>query len=112
MDSKLDLGAQCRLEISRKHIPRELSRVHELQLVKTLVGGRDAQQLLVRTDGGDATIFDDGDTGGAADSRQAMGDDEDCAAGNQIGKRDLDQGLTLRVQRGSGLIENENGRVL
>src|ERR1700691_3933259 len=112
MDSKLDLGAQCRLKISRKHIPRELCRIHELQLIKTLVGGGDAEQLLVRTDGGDATIFDDGDAGGAADSRQAMGDDEDGAAGNQIGKRDLHQGLAFRVQRGSGLIENENRRVL
>ncbi len=41
-----------------------------------------------------------------------MGDDEDRAAGNQVGKRDLHQRLAFRVERRSGFIKNENGRVL
>src|ERR1700733_1775437 len=112
MRSTLDLGAQNRLEIGGESTPRKLCWIHELKLVKTLVGGRDAKQLFVRTDRGDAAIFDDGDARSAAHGRQAMGDDKDGAAGNQIGKRDLHQRFALRVQRRSGFIEDENRRVL
>ena len=55
--------------------------------------------------------FDDQNLIGAADGREAVGNDEGRAPLHQLTEPGLDHGFGLGVERTGGLIENENARL-
>ena len=57
---------------------------------------------------GDPAALDDEDLVGAADGRQAVGDDEGGAAGHRLGERLLDRGLVRRIERRGRLVEDDH----
>ena len=73
------------------------------------VGG---EQFVVGSDLGDATVLDEGDPVGAADRREAMGDDQGSAVTHRRVERRLDQRLVLVVEMAGGFVEHHDARVL
>ena len=70
------------------------------------------QELLVGALLRNATAVDDHDAVGAADGGEPVGDDQSGPAPGQFVKGGLDALLRDAVQGGSGLVQNEDGRVL
>ena len=58
------------------------------------------------------TALEDEDTIGVTDRGEAVGNDDCGAAYSDSFHRSLDGGLGLVIDRGGGLIEDQNGRVL
>src|SRR5262245_35358546 len=67
----------------------------ELQGVQPAIERVPSEQLLVATHGGDPSPVDDDDPVGGAHGGQAVGDDEDGAAPQEIGQGLLDHGLAV-----------------
>ena len=59
----------------------------------------------------DAALLDHKNLVGAANGRQAMGDDERRAALHQLGKPALDHRLRFGIERTGGFVENEDARL-
>ncbi len=96
----------------------ELARIQEqvrlqavLARVEVGVAASPGQQLLVPATLDDAASLDDEDRVGSPDRRQPVGDDEGRAPLHQLGEALLDQGLALAVERGGGLVEDQDSRV-
>ncbi len=70
------------------------------------------QQLMVAANLANLPRFDDHDAIGVHHRREAMRDDERCAAVHEPPQRIVDEVLRLGIQSRSGLVENENWRVL
>ena len=70
------------------------------------------QQLSVRAAFGDGAGIEHQDAVGLLYGGQAMGDDEGRAVAQQLGERRLYVPLRLGVERGSGLIEDEDRCIL
>ena len=63
------------------------------------------------TGGDNAALVEDQNQRGVADGAEPVGDDEDGLADDQLAERLLDQLLALGVERGGGLVEDEDRRV-
>jgi hypothetical protein len=59
----------------------------------------------------DAAVLHDQDLVGAPDRRQAVGDDDRCAAAEQPVERALDENLRRAVDVRGRLVEDENARI-
>ena len=70
------------------------------------------QQLVVRSLLDDAPVVEHHDEIRVADRREPVGDHERCPPGHEALERVEDHGLGLRVDRGGGLVEDEDRRVL
>src|SRR3990172_11798776 len=90
-----------------------LDAERELELVQSAVEARrPADELVVTPHLLDPSVLDHHDLIGAANGREAMGDDDRGPVHHQVLERLLDQGLGLRVERARRLVENEDWRVL
>src|SRR5262249_281409 len=69
------------------------------------------EELLVRSQLDDAAVLEHDDRRGVADRREAVGDDERRAAGQQAAQRVLDLALGSAGPRARGLVEDEDARV-
>ncbi len=61
--------------------------------------------------GGDGAAVKYDDRGGIADGGEAVGDDEDRFADDEVFEGELDGGLAIAIEGAGGLVENENGGV-
>ena len=66
-------------------------------------------KFVVGADRGDAAIFEHGDAIGAADGAEPMRDHQHGAALHQVAERVLHQRFALRIERGGGFVENQDG---
>ena len=70
------------------------------------------EEFLVRAALDDAAFVQDDDLVGVLDGAEAVGDGDGGAAGHELLEGLLDAALGLGVERGGGLVEDEDGRVL
>ena len=82
-----------------------------LLIVQVSVASFLRHELFVRATFDDLAVFEDQDLIGAADGREAVGDDEGGAALAQIPKAFLDQRFALAVEAGGGFVEDQDARV-
>ena len=100
------------------HAPRCLGRTviqHEtarLAAPEPMIGAALRQQLLVRAVLDDTAAIKHENPVEVSDSRQAMRDDHHGFAFHRGGERLLDSLLSHRIQARSGLIQNEDRRIL
>src|SRR6266480_111399 len=66
------------------------------------------QQFLVCSLLDDPAVLEDDDQVGIANRRQPVGDDEGCSPGEQQPQRPLDLALGADVDRGGGLVQNQD----
>ena len=69
------------------------------------------QELLMGPSGGDATVFEQCDTVGQGDGREAVGHHQGGAAGQQALEGLVDDLLNMDVDGAGGVVEQEDGRV-
>src|SRR5688500_7471005 len=95
----------------RRDLRRRRPRVLELELVEAVVDAAPGEQLLVGAQLAHLALVQHQDAVGAMDGGQAVGDDDRGAAGEQPLERRLDELLGLGVDRGGGLVEDQDARV-
>src|SRR3954447_9655197 len=85
--------------------------VRELQIVKLAVDAATGEQLVMRSALDDDAAIEHHDLVRTTDRREPMGDHERGAALHQTFQRALYEPLRFGVERGRGLIEDENRRI-
>ena len=71
----------------------------------------DGNQFFMGTAFAELAALQDEDAVGIAHSGEAVGDDDGCASHSDTLQRALDQGFGLVVDGGSGLVEDQHGRI-
>ena len=84
----------------------------ELEPVEAGVLALPGDQLVVCPQLDDAALREHGDAGGVADGREPVRDHQHGAVLHQLVEGALDLALALGVERGGGLVEEEDGGVL
>ncbi len=84
---------------------------HQLGLDQEPVGAAPFDQFLVGAALDDLAVAEHQDAVGMAHGGQAVGDDQAGAAAHQALERLVDQPLALGIQRGGGLVEQQDARI-
>src|SRR4051812_4524983 len=85
--------------------------VPNLRRVEAMVGSATRDELCVRAAFDDLSAIHYENLVCVHDGREAVSDDEDCPTGEQTINGLLHESFRVGVQRGSGFVENEDGRI-